>query len=46
MVTGATLWLTYGSLKMDISIVWANAVALVFIIYMLVKKIQDVRSTR
>jgi MtN3 and saliva related transmembrane protein len=46
MVTGATLWLTYGTLKMDISIVWANAVALIFIVYMLIKKIQDVLQSR
>jgi MtN3 and saliva related transmembrane protein len=44
MLTGAILWLTYGLLRMDISIIWANAVALIFIIYMFTVKVKDMRN--
>lgn len=43
MLTGACLWLTYGLLKMDVSIIWANAVALIFIVYMFTVKVRDMR---
>ena len=46
MLIGILLWLTYGSLKMDISILWANVVALFFVTYMLIVKIRDVREAR
>ena len=46
MFIGILLWLTYGSLKMDISILWANVVALFFVTYMLIVKIRDVREAR
>lgn len=45
MITGSMLWLSYGLLRSDVSIVWANAVAFLFIIYMLTKKIADMRQT-
>lgn len=45
MITGSMLWLSYGLLRSDVSIVWANAVAFLFIIYMLTKKIKDMRQT-
>lgn len=45
MITGSMLWLSYGLLRSDISIVWANAVAFLFIIYMLTKKVSDMRQT-
>ncbi|MBC8124218.1 MAG: hypothetical protein H7X70_00665 [Candidatus Kapabacteria bacterium] len=45
MITGSILWLTYGFLRSDISILWANGVAVFFIGYMLTKKIQDIRAT-
>ena len=44
MFTGIILWLTYGTIIMDISILWANVVALFFVSYMLVIKIRDVRE--
>ena len=44
MFTGFILWLTYGGIKEDISILWANAVAIFFVSYMLVIKIRDVRA--
>ncbi len=43
MQTGCILWLSYGLFRADISIIWANAVAFCFIIYMLSKKIADDR---
>lgn len=46
MLIGILLWLTYGSLKMDISILWANVVALFFVTFMLIVKIRDVREAR
>lgn len=46
MMSGAILWLTYGLLRSDISIIWANAVALFFIAYMLTKKVTDMRRPR
>lgn len=45
MITGCILWLTYGLFRMDVSIVWANGVAFIFITYMLTKKVQDIRTT-
>ncbi len=45
MISGCLLWLTYGLIRLDISIVWANGVAFVFITYMLGKKLQDIRAT-
>lgn len=45
MIVGSMLWLTYGILRSDVSIIWANAVAFIFIIYMLTKKIRDMQST-
>lgn len=45
MFVGAGLWLSYGFLRQDISIMWANAVAFVFITYMGVKKVADIRRT-
>lgn len=45
MFTGTCLWLFYGFIRMDISILWANVVAVLFISYMLTVKIKDVRST-
>lgn len=44
MLTGAFLWLTYGILKVDVSIIWANAVALIFIVYMFTVKVKDMRA--
>ena len=44
MLTGALLWLTYGILKVDVSIIWANAVALIFIVYMFTVKVKDMRA--
>jgi len=44
MFVGIFLWLTYGTLKSDISILWANAVALIFVSYMLVVKVKDVHA--
>jgi len=41
MFVGILLWLTYGALKEDISILWANAVAFFFVTYMLIEKIKD-----
>lgn len=46
MQTGCILWLSYGLFRADISIIWANAVAFIFIVYMLSKKIVDDRSRR
>lgn len=45
MITGCILWLTYGLIRKDVSIVWANGVAFIFIVYMLTKKVQDIRIT-
>lgn len=45
MFTGTCLWLFYGVIRMDISILWANVIAVLFISYMLTVKIKDVRST-
>ncbi len=44
MFVGIVLWLIYGTLIWDISILWANVVALFFVSYMLYVKIKDVRS--
>ena len=44
MFVGIILWLTYGFIKADISILWANAVALFFVTYMLIEKIKDNRT--
>jgi len=44
MFVGIILWLTYGAIKEDISILWANAVAIFFVSYMLVIKVRDVRA--
>jgi MtN3 and saliva related transmembrane protein len=45
MFCGACLWLTYGLLRDDVSIIWANAVAFLFITYMGGKKVADIRRT-
>lgn len=45
MITGCILWLAYGLIKWDVSIIWANGVAFLFISYMLTKKLQDIRAT-
>lgn len=42
---GTCLWLVYGLLKTDISIIWANAIAIIFLSYMLTVKIRDMRTT-
>ena len=41
MLVGIILWLVYGWLQEDISILWANAVALFFVSYMLSVKVKD-----
>ncbi|MCU0329914.1 MAG: SemiSWEET family transporter [Candidatus Kapabacteria bacterium] len=43
MQSGSVLWLSYGLLESDVSIIWANAVAFGFILYMLSKKIASMR---
>lgn len=45
MFGGSCLWLTYGLLRSDVSIIWANAVAFIFITYMGGKKVADIRRT-
>jgi hypothetical protein len=45
MFCGSCLWLTYGLLREDVSIIWANAVAFFFITYMGSKKVADIRRT-
>ncbi len=45
MITGSILWLAYGFARSDISILWANGVAIFFIGFMLTKKIQDMIAT-
>lgn len=45
MSFGTMLWLIYGLLRSDISIIWANVIAILFLTYMLTVKIRDVRST-
>lgn len=45
MSFGTTLWLVYGFLRADISIIWANVIAIMFLAYMLTVKIKDVRAT-
>lgn len=45
MITGSMLWLYYGILRADVSIIWANSVAFFFITYMLTKKIRDMIAT-
>ncbi|MCX6141536.1 MAG: SemiSWEET transporter [Candidatus Kapabacteria bacterium] len=45
MITGSMLWLYYGILRSDVSIIWANSVAFFFITYMLTKKIRDMIAT-
>jgi len=45
MFCGSCLWLTYGLLRDDVSIIWANAVAFFFITYMGSKKVADIRRT-
>ncbi len=44
MFAGIILWLVYGGLKLDVSILWANVVALFFVSYMLAVKIRSVRT--
>jgi len=44
MSFGTVLWLIYGLLRMDISIIWANVIAIMFLAYMLTAKIKDNRS--
>lgn len=44
MFVGIILWLVYGTIIADISILWANIVALIFVSYMLVVKWRDMRS--
>lgn len=44
MFIGILLWLTYGTMRADISILWANVVALFFVTYMLIVKVRDVRA--
>jgi MtN3 and saliva related transmembrane protein len=46
MSFGTALWLIYGVLRSDISIIWANVIAIQFLSYMLTVKIKDVRATR
>jgi hypothetical protein len=43
MFCGCLLWLTYGLLDDDVSIIWANAIAFFFIVYMLSKKVVDMQ---
>ena len=43
MFVGILLWLTYGTIIADLSILWANVVAFFFVSYMLVVKVKDVR---
>jgi MtN3 and saliva related transmembrane protein len=43
MQTGSILWLSYGLFQADVSIIWANAVAFGFILYMLSKKVASMR---
>ena len=44
MFSGILLWLTYGGIIQDLSILWANIVAFFFVSYMLIIKIKDVRE--
>jgi MtN3 and saliva related transmembrane protein len=44
MFVGIILWLTYGSIIRDLSILWANVIALFFVTYMLVIKVKDNHS--
>lgn len=44
MTFGTMLWLVYGLLRVDISIIWANVIAIMFLSYMLTVKINDVRK--
>lgn len=46
MSFGTVLWLIYGVLRSDISIIWANMIAILFLSYMLTVKIKDVRSNQ
>jgi MtN3 and saliva related transmembrane protein len=46
MFVGIILWLTYGTIIRDVSILWANAVAFFFVTYMLVIKVRDVLNRR
>lgn len=41
MLVGIILWLWYGWLQQDVSILWANVVALFFVSYMLTVKVKD-----
>lgn len=43
MIIGALLWLSYGLVQADVSIILANAIALVFQITMMAVKVADVR---
>lgn len=45
MFFGTTLWLIYGWIRLDISIIWANAIAILFLSYLLFVKTRDVRRT-
>jgi MtN3 and saliva related transmembrane protein len=44
MFVGILLWIAYGLMIMDVSILWANVVAFFFVTYMLLVKIKDVRA--
>ncbi|MEY2720476.1 MAG: hypothetical protein RLZZ273_1842 [Bacteroidota bacterium] len=44
MTFGTLLWLTYGLLRLDVSIIWANVIAIMFLSYMLTVKINDIRK--
>ncbi|GMV52494.1 MAG: hypothetical protein IAE64_00860 [Flavobacteriales bacterium] len=46
MVAGVLLWLTYGILVADISILWANGVASFFVSYLFLAKMRDIRRNR
>lgn len=44
MTFGTVLWLIYGLLRVDVSIIWANVIAIMFLSYMLTVKINDIRK--
>lgn len=45
MLCGSLLWLLYGIIRSDVSIIWANGVAFLFIVYMFTKKTKDMVRT-
>lgn len=45
MFVGTCMWLVYGTIRSDVSILYANYIAVIFISYMLSVKIKDIRST-